>query len=299
MKEAMSKLNLFAVLPLALFVQHSFSISVENIFNESDGDETAGKSLECLQKYFEFCFGEMSKAQFNLIHEPFLQRSQVEQLFMRQSNQNLYNPMFLTTFGAIEETQRENYLIFLSLEDVELMKNIAKPNVHIDSFLYVFYEQTNSSISMADIHSIFASSFEQNVVISMASRTPEGSFEWNAFRVVLHKCMNAKQYKMIKVGQCRSGSDFQTFPLRQINNASCPVQVFGRYHPPFTYYDPVRGLYDGIEYHLIRTISNHLQMPIKFNFINATMALRIYNKESSTKMLKGQKSNEYLRQVKF
>lgn len=255
-------LKILGILSLALSIQefqHTDSASViETVTFDGDENEVTEKSLECVHKYFAFQFKDMSRARFNLIYDPSLHRSRVEQLFVRDG---LHNPITLTTLASIDEIRLKNYLIFLSSDDAQALRNISIPTAHVKSFLYIVYEQNNASVSMRDIHSIFASSFEQNVVIMMTSQTNQDPTEWSAFRVVLLlKCMNSSEYKMVQISHChgfgRGSHDFRTFPLKHLNTVSCPVQVYGRLNSPFTYYDSIRGIYDGIDYHLIRTISS-------------------------------------------
>lgn len=254
----MSKTKIFGILVLVSFViqiRTTSASAVKILAIGSDENVFAEKSLECLHKYFAFYFKDMSRARFNLIHALFLRRPRIEHLFLRKSNHQFSNPITLTTLASIDEKHLKNYLIFLSSDDAQALRNISIPTAHVNSLLYIVYEQKNASVSMTDIHSIFASSFEQNVVIMMTSQTNKDPAEWNAFRIVLLKCRNMEEYKVVKISQCSRDNDFRTFPLRHFYTAACPVQVVVRHLPPFTYHDPLQGLYDGVEYHLIGTIS--------------------------------------------
>lgn len=289
----MSKAKILGISLLALFVIHIWRTTSASATNslpiESDENEVAEKSLECLQKYFAFRFKEMSRARFDLIRRHSLRQTRVEHLFLRKSNRKFSDPISLTTLASIDGNQLKNYLIFLSSEDVDTLRNISIPTAYVNSFLYIVYEQNNANVSMADIHTIFASSFKQNVVIMMISQTNQDTIEWNAFRVVLLKCRNMSEYKMVKISQCSGAREFKIFPLRHFYTAACPVQVFGRHLPPFTYYNPLLGLYDGIEYHLFRAISSHFQMPMSFTFLNGTMISKTYVELSGRKNLTAQR----------
>lgn len=264
------KIETSVLISFALFVQLSRATTSENL-NANYTNLFAEKSFDCLDKYFAIHFKETSNARFSLIREPFLHRSKVEEIFLRKSNEKLYNPIALRSIASIDDIRRENYLIFLSSADVRLLQNISIPKVHVDSFLYVFYEQTDLSISSADVHSIFAVNFQQNVVIAVSSRVTRELFKFDNFRALLLKCGDKRQYKMTEIGQCRGDEEFEIFPLKHSYTASCVVQVVARKNPPFVYYDPIRGTDDGIEFKLIRTILGHLQMPFEITVLNSTM----------------------------
>lgn len=253
--------------------QLSCSISVEHIATDSV-DFIATESLTCVRKYFEFHFKEMDKARLNLILEPRLRESRFEQLFLQESNEQFMNPIILTTIASIDD-QLKNYLIFLSSEDIESLKNISISDVHDDSFLYVFYERMDENTSVEGILFIFTPIFGQNIVIMMTSA--DGFFEWKAFRLVLHRCMktNVRKYILMMVSQCRGENNFSTFPLMPTNTEACPLQVAGAHRPSFSYYDPKRGFHNGFEYHLVRLISDRMRMPINFTLIDYNMRLNI------------------------
>lgn len=294
----MFKLQIFELVSFALLAHCSSVSSIRHIAVGSDENAFAEKSLECLLKYFSISFKAKTRIRFVLIQEPFLHQSHFEQLFLGNLHEQLIQrTILLTKFASLDSNRRENYLVFLSSEDIETLRNISISNANVNSFLYVFYEQTDASISLADVHSIFESSFEQNVVLAMSSRTNSDSFEWNVFRVLLLKCGDSKQYNFIKIGQCRGDEEFRKFSFDHMNDAICPVQVIGRYHPPFTYSDPNRGLYDGIDYHLIRLISEQLKMPMEVTILNKT-TLNIIGREAISRNTSiQQKNNMFLRQV--
>lgn len=296
----MFKLIIFSILSFALFkqqIQQTASIAViKNVSMKSNQDETTESTLNCFRKYLAFHFKEMNRVRFNLINERFLRGSRFEQTFLQESNGRCHtNPLKLTTLAGVHMTKK-NYLIFLSSNDFVNLKSVAMPKVHEDSFLYIFYEQTDASIPLSDIYSIFTPTFEQNIVLTTSS-TRKSSTEWTAFRVVLLKCPNSKQYKLVKVGQCLKSDNFKAFPLKPINTASCSIQVATINNPPFAYYDPSRGLYSGIEYHFLRLVSNRWRVPIKFDYINYTVDSLIMRELFMPNSSSDLKSSAYLGQV--
>lgn len=258
-------LLLSALLCLQFKWVNSTFVQIDSI---GDTDVVATKYLNCFEQHFRLDFKDMSIARFNLIQKPYLHRTRVEQFFLEKSNEDFLNPITLTTMEKLDY-QWKNYLIFLTSKDFESLKMSLIPNVHDNSFLYVSYEQRNTSVTPEDILSIFTPSFDQNIVIMMTPPySSSDSIEWNAFRVVLHKCWNVKEYRMIRLSQCRGADKFIIFPLRSTNTASCPVQVAGILNPPFTYHDESLGFYKGIDYNLIRLLSERLQVPINITFVD-------------------------------
>lgn len=248
---------------------------IESIEWRHQEPSSAVASLNCFQKYISFHFKEMGKVRFNVIQGPFGHGSQVEQSFLRKSNEEFHSPTTLLTFASLDK-EPKNYLIFLSSEELADLKDIVIPNVHDESFLYIFYQQSDVNVSLSNIYSIFTPSFEQNIVLIATSQNSSG-YEWNAFRVVLVKCMNSfKKYEMVTVSECRHNR-FKHFPLSPRNTVECPIQVAGIHNPPFTYCDEIRGFYSGVEYYLVRLISERLQKPINFTYINLTTAAVLSN----------------------
>lgn len=264
-----------------------------DLFLPADTDPIREESIICVQKYFD----EMSKARLYLIRESSLQQSRSEQIFLWNSNKQFSSVITLTTFAAAND-QFENYLIFLTSKDFESLKIATIPVAHENSFLYIFYEQDDSRIRVEDILSIFTPSFDQNIVIMTSSSNPTGhTFRLSAYRIVLHKCWNFKQYRMIEVGQCEGGEKFTRLPMRSTNNAACPLQVAGILNPPFTYHDEAIGFYRGIDYDLIRLISNRLDIPINITFVDFKMGALIQKEllwQNSTVL---PKNSKYLGQV--
>lgn len=294
----MFKLIIFGILSFALCMQQiqqtASAAIIENLSMRNGQDVES--SLNCFRKYLAFHFKEMSRVRFNLINERLLHGLRFEQAFLQESNGRWHtNPLKFTTVAGIHMTKK-NYLIFLSSNDLAHLKSVFIPKVHEDSFLYMFYEQSDANIPLSDIYSIFTPTFEQNIVLMTVS-TRKNSTEWTAFRVVLLKCSNSKQYKMVKVGQCIKNDIFQAFTLKPINTASCPIQVITINNPPFAYYDPNRGLYNGIEYHFLRLVSNRWQVPIKFDYINYTVESLIMRELFMPNSSSDLKSSAYLGQV--
>lgn len=167
------------------------------------------------------------------------------------------------TIASIDN-QKKNYVIFLTSNDLESLENISFPIVHDKSFLYSFYEQNNANVSVEGIYSIFTPSFGQNIVLMIAFYRENSTgylFEWPAYRLVLHRCTmtHVIEYQLAKVSQCCGPDEFNTFPLMSTSTASCPVQAAGLHRPPFTFYDPIRGFYNGFKYHLVRQVMDHMQ----------------------------------------
>lgn len=299
----MSNFKVIGILTLALFMQKiewSTSSAIEIVSVRNDREVTTLEPLNCLRKYLAHRFFEVSRARLNVIREPFLSRSRFEYLFLRESNDQFYNPLKITTFAEIT-LMKKNYLLFLTSKDFVKLRNVSVPKVHHKSFLYVFYEQTDVRISLSDIYSKFTPSFEQNIVLmtfSFRQNATDLSFEWNASRVVLLRCMNSETYEIVKVGQCFKGDNYQRIPFRPINNASCPIQVATINNPPFVSYDPIRGEHNGIEYHLLVLISQQLQAPINFTYINLTVESLIMQESFTSNSISDLNSSQYLRQVK-
>lgn len=293
----MSNRNLFAnSLFSALFLQQfqfAHFISVENIWMKNNEDAGAVESLHCFRKYFDFHSIDMGKMRFSVIHDPILYRAPIEKLFLKKSNEQFQNPITLTTL-ALVDNKRRNYLIFLLPIDLGKLKNISLPNVHDESFLYIFYEQGDVIISLSDIYSKFTPFFEQNIILMTTSVNASGHLsQWSAFRIVLRKCIG--QYKTIKVSECDGANDFNVFPL--MRGESCPLQVAGRNDPPFADYDPIRGFHSGIEYRFVRVISERTQIPINFTYIDFAMTSSIINESSQPNATAPRKKNMHLEQV--
>lgn len=298
----MSNKKLFAFsLSFALLLQQfrcAHFKSVDYIRMKDNEVGGAAEALNCFRTYFAFHFNEMSSVRFNVIQEPLLHKTRIEQIFLQTSNEHFYNPITLTTFASLD-TERKNYLIFLSSKDLAKLRNTSLPNVHDESFLYVFYEQNDANISLEDIYTFFIPIFEQNVVIMLMSS--RRSREWSVFRVVLRQCMKPKQYSTIKVSQCRA-DDFIAFPLLPVKSAdeSCPLQVAGRNDPPFAYYyDRARGFHNGIEYHFVRLFADRMRIPIKFIYFNNTTAEYINKRLTQQRSTTHPKQNTYFRQAKI
>lgn len=256
-------------------IQRTQSSLIESIEWRHLEPLAAVASFNCFQKYFTFHFKEMGKVRFNVIQGPLEHGSQIEQSFLRTSNERFHNPTTLTTFASMDKEPR-NYLIFLSSGDLADLKHIVIPNVPDESFLYIFYQRSDVNDSLSDIYSIFTPSFEQNIVIIATLQNSSGS-EWIAFRVVLVKCMNSfKKYEMVTVSECRRDG-FKHFPLTPRNTAECPIQVAGIHNPPFTYYDDSRGFYSGVEYYLIRLICERLKKPLNFTYLSLPTAAVVSN----------------------
>lgn len=281
-------------------IECSTSTAIEIVSVRNDRDTITLEPLNCLRKYFRHRFSEVSRARLNIIRESFLSRSRFEYLFLRESNNHFYNPLKITTFAEISMIKK-NYFLFLASKDFVNLKNVSVPKVHHESFLYVFYEQTDVRISLSDIYSKFTPSFEQNIVLMtllIRQNATDLFFEWNAFRVVLLRCMNSESYEIVKVGQCFRGDNFQKIPFRPINNKSCPIQVATINNPPLVNYDPIRGEYNGIEYQLLVLISQQLQAPINFTYINLTVESLIMKELFKSNSISDLNASQYLRQVK-
>lgn len=300
----MSNYTLLGVILLSVLVVHQFHWAqcdlLEDILMENDEDEVAIKSLNCFREYLAFHFMGMSKARLHVIQEPTLRRSRIETLFLQKSNELFYNPISLLSLTLLDG-KRKDFLIFLSPEDLGKFDDISLPHVHDESFLYVFFEQNESNTSLADIYSIFTPIFEQHVVVIMTSRNESaGLHVWNAYRVVLRRCQNVKTFDTIKLSQCGGVDDFNAIPLTPAaNSKSCPIQVGGRNDPPFALYDPVRGFHNGIEYRLVRLISERSRVPIEFTFFNFSTAKLISKELALLKKATHLKDSEYFWQGKI
>lgn len=296
----MTNKKLFALsLTFALFLQRfqlAYFKSIDHFRMENNETEGVAEALNCLRKYSTIHFKEMAAVRFNVIREQHLDETRNEQIFLQTSNEKFPNPITLTTFASLDNDPK-NYLIFLSSKGLAKLRDTSLPNVHDESFLYVFFEQNDASISLKNIYSIFTPVFGQNVLILMM--TSRRSREWSIFRVVLRQCgLNSEQYSTIKVSQCRADV-FIVLPLMPMESAdeSCPLQVAGRDDPPFAYYDRVRGFHNGIEYHFVRLFAERMRIPIEFTYFNNTTAEYIKNRFTQQKSTANAKQNTYIRQA--
>lgn len=289
----MRKSNIFGILSLLVFVQNSHwvwasSNAIKTVSTMNDDESLVStKSLFCIREYFGHHFHQMSKVRFNIIQDPLFHRSLTEQNFIREANDRFHYPLKLISLNVIAELKK-NYLIFLSSKDLANLKNVSLPEMHEDSFLYIFLLATDANVSLSDVYSAFTPSFDQNIVLmtaSVRSSSTDRLFKWNAYRILWLKCNNSREFKIVKVGECFGDNDFHAFPLKPVNNASCPIQVAAISNPPLSLYDPKRGFYSGIEYQLLRVVANRMQTSIKFVYINFTIETLIFEElfQHSTK----------------
>lgn len=158
----MSNKKLFALsLSFVVFLQRiqlAYFKSIDHFRLENNEAEGAAEALNCLRKYSAFHFKEMAAVRFNVIQAQILDETRIEQIFLQASNEKFYNRITLTTFASLNN-EPKNYLIFLSSKDLAIVRNTSLPNVHDETFLYVFFEQNDANIPLKDIYSVFTPIF--------------------------------------------------------------------------------------------------------------------------------------------
>lgn len=138
--------------------------------------------------------------------------------------------------------------------------------IHLEN-TRIFIILTNEKPSTSSVESIFqkfCSSMQSQVTI--AHQLAAGA--WKFYRLDDDRCTTHGSKVLAVVAECSgNGSDtnFQYSTKKfQTKGKSCPLIVAAKRFEPFTYYDNVKGFYNGIDYLIVKTISDRLQLDVKF-----------------------------------
>lgn len=130
----------------------------------------------------------------------------------------------------------------------------------------IFIYLTNPSIDLIQpIFGRFASKMQSRVVVVL--RTDDNV--WKFFKVVGDRCSLNGMKSLVVVAECSERKKIVANGRHlatdlQSRGKSCPLIVATRQFEPFTYYDNVKGFYNGIDYLMVKTISEQLEFEVKF-----------------------------------
>lgn len=91
---------------------------------------------------------------------------------------------------------------------------------------------------------------------------------WKFYKYFDNRCPSNTSESFEIVAKCRDGAVGANFQYLlndlPVKGKSCPLIVAARPFEPFTYYDVVKGFHNGIDYSIVKTISERLQLKVKF-----------------------------------
>lgn len=131
-----------------------------------------------------------------------------------------------------------------------------------------FIFHSNSSIDLVQpIFARFDSKMQSQVVVFQRT---DNNF-WKFFKFVGDRCSLNAIKSLVVVAECsdteKSGATANCRHLSkglERREKSCPLIVTTKQFEPFTYYDDVKGFYNGIDYSIVKTISERLRLQVKF-----------------------------------
>lgn len=131
----------------------------------------------------------------------------------------------------------------------------------------IFVVLTNAHPSRESIRSVFrkfGTPMQSHVIVMERM----GDNFWKFYKYVDDRCPFNGIKSVVMVADCNdsaSGANIRHFSNGlQVKEKSCPLIVATNQFEPFTYYDDVKGFYNGIDYSIVKTISERLQLVVKF-----------------------------------
>lgn len=181
-----------------------------------------------------------------------------------------------SAMNVLENEKTKNVILFVSsaADFDSVHANIHLANIRI--FVIVTHAHAHSSCD--SIFRKFSSSMQRHVVV--IERT-EGQF-WKFYKSVDDRCSSDGRKTINVVAECEENA-IGMIVLRYLSDGSpvkgksCPLIVAAKQFEPFTYYDDIKGFYNGIDYLIVKTISERLQQDLKF--------IRIKNDSMVDKMI--------------
>lgn len=171
---------------------------------------------------------------------------------------NLFRAM-----GAQRGEMPKNVILFASSPaDIDpVYANVQMTNTRL------FVVLTNAHSSRQSIRSIFRK-FDLSMQSQVEVMERSGDNSWKFYKYVDDRCSSNEPKSLVMVAECNDGAT--GVHIRYLSNGlpvkgkSCPLIVAARQFEPFTYYDDVKGFYNGIDYLIVKTISERLQLDVKF-----------------------------------
>lgn len=125
---------------------------------------------------------------------------------------------------------------------------------------------TNEYLSLDSIQVIFRKfdTFTRRHVVVMHAK----SDFWKFYKYVEGTCPSDARESLVVVAECSGnllGANLRQLSAgSKVKGKSCPLIVAVRQYKPFAYYEDSKGIFGGMDYLIVKTISERLQLNVKF-----------------------------------
>lgn len=234
--------------------------------------------LECINHFLTNLTNFTRQQHFILLLTSTSKQSKLEKRFLE--TQILNQSISLKIIDQVHSHYdgKSTYIIFITTNEIENVNNLLSK---ASGFLHIIFEKSyRASEDELKTKIIQIVNDSKNISVDLVLYF-HLKFEkkWKLYKTV--KNINASNFNIFSIGDC-------TLSELYIKDKQSDVKLFRVKSPnvkPFAKFSEWNGFYSGIDYRLLQLIAEKLQIPLHFEYLNATayydVLQQIYQRNSS------------------